>query len=70
MSGEPIDDIAAWSKKQSPWRRDCLRGLAISDELAATDFDKLLALIKLGAGFTLDTLPPVPGAFTKAHFGS
>ena len=69
MNGQPIDDIEAWSKKQSPWRQDCLRRLAISDELTATDFDELLALIKLKAGFNLATQPPTPVAFTKAHFG-
>ncbi len=70
MGGEPIEDIEAWSKNLTPWRQDCLRRLAISNELTADDLDELLALIKAGAGFTLETPPPAPIAFTKAHFGS
>jgi energy-coupling factor transporter ATP-binding protein EcfA2 len=69
MSGEPIDDIEAWSKKLSPWRRDCLRRLAISDELTEDDLGELLAIIKAAAGFSLATLPPAAVPFTKAHFG-
>ncbi|WP_133365514.1 AAA family ATPase [Qipengyuania sediminis] len=69
MSGEPIDDIEAWSKKLSPWRQDCLRRLAISNELTEEDLGELLAMIKQGAGFALDDPAPAPVPFAKAHFG-
>lgn len=69
MSAEPIDDIEAWSKKLSPWKQDCLRRLAVSNELIEADFDALLAMIKSAAGFELATEPPEPVPFTRAHFG-
>lgn len=69
MSSDPIDDIEAWSKKQSLWRQDCLRRLAISNDLTEDDLGELLAIIKAGAGLALDTPPPAPVPFTKAHFG-
>jgi energy-coupling factor transporter ATP-binding protein EcfA2 len=69
MSSEPIDEIEAWSKKLLPWRRDCLRRLAISNELTEEDLCELLAMIKQGAGFVVDEPAPAPVAFTKAHFG-
>lgn len=69
MSTQPLDDIEAWSKTLSPWKQDCLRRLAISNELTQTDFDELLALIKHKAGFPLTTQPPNPVPFAKAHFG-
>jgi hypothetical protein len=69
MAAEPIDDIEAWSKKLSPWRQDCLRRLAISNDLTEADYDALLAMIKDAAGFKLDTEPPEAIPFTKAHFG-
>jgi len=34
---EPIDDIISWSASQQPWRRDCLRRLAITNELTEAD---------------------------------
>lgn len=69
MAAEPINDIEAWSKKLSPWRQDCLRRLAISDDLTDTDLDELLAMIKEAAGFDLATPAPTPIPFAKAHFG-
>ena len=68
MVVEPIDDIVAWSQKLSPWRQDCLRRLAISNDLAETDHAELLAMIKASAGFGVKALEPV--IFTKAHFGA
>ncbi|TAX55346.1 hypothetical protein ELI01_08945 [Rhizobium leguminosarum] len=68
MAGEPIDDIEAWSAKLSPWRQDCLRRLAVSNELAENDFSELLGMIKQSAGFTLDSAPPAVVPFSKAHF--
>lgn len=69
MAGEPIDDIIDWSTSQQPWRRDCLRRLAIANDLTETDQDELLAMIKQAAGLTLACEPPAPIAFAKAHFG-
>lgn len=65
----PINDIEEWSKKLSPWRQDCLRRLATSDELTDTDLDKLLAMIKETAGLDLLTPAPTPVPFAKDHFG-
>ncbi|MGH7102818.1 MAG: AAA family ATPase [Acetobacteraceae bacterium] len=69
MANEPIDDVEAWSRKLSQWRQDCLRRLAVSDELTDTDLGELLALVKYAAGLTGEPKPPTPIAFTKAHFG-
>lgn len=69
MASEPIDDIISWSATQQPWRRDCLRRLAIGNDLTDADQDELLAMIKQAAGFTLASPPPTPIAFAKAHFG-
>lgn len=69
MAEEPIDDIEAWSKKLSAWRRDCLRRLATCDDLTETDYEELLAMVKSAAGFKLTTPPPAAVPFTKAHFG-
>ena len=69
MTAEPIDDIEKWSNKLSPWRQDCLRRLAISDELTDDDLDELLAIIKEAAGFELGAKAPTPIPFTKDHFG-
>jgi ABC-type lipoprotein export system ATPase subunit len=69
MSVTALDDIEAWSNKLTPWRRDCLRRLAISNDLSDMDLAELLAMIRSAAG--LDAAPPpavVP--FTKAHFGT
>jgi len=66
----PIEDIEAWSQKLSLWRQDCLRRLAISDELIDADLDDLLAMIKHTAGFKLDNPPPTPVPFEKDYFGS
>jgi energy-coupling factor transporter ATP-binding protein EcfA2 len=67
--GEPIDDIISWSASQQPWRRDCLRRLAIANDLTEADQDELLAMIKQAAGFNLASEPPAPIAFAKEHFG-
>jgi len=69
VASEPINDIINWSGSQQPWRRDCLRRLAISNDLTEADQDELLAMVKHAAGFTLASEPPAPIAFTKAHFG-
>jgi energy-coupling factor transporter ATP-binding protein EcfA2 len=67
---EPIADIEAWSKKQSTWRQDCLRRLAISSgELSEDDLADLLVMIKAAAGFDMATPAPTATAFTKEHFG-
>jgi energy-coupling factor transporter ATP-binding protein EcfA2 len=69
MAVEPIDDIEVWSKKQFLWRQDCLRRLAMSNDLSETDLADLLAMIKHGAGLTLAAPPPTPAPFAKSHFG-
>lgn len=68
MAVEPIDEIEDWSKKLSPWRQDCLRRLAISNELTDTDLAELLTMIKHAAGFVLSTPAPKPVPFAKVHF--
>lgn len=65
---EPIDDILDWSEKLSPWRRDCLRRLALADNLTEDDLGALLGMIKQAAGLPT-AAPPVPVPFQKAHFG-
>lgn len=67
--GEAIDDIVAWSAKLSPWRRDCLRRLALADELVPKDMGELLGMVKAAAGLPVDTAPPAAVHFEKAHFG-
>lgn len=69
MAAEPIDDIVAWSQTLSPWRQDCLRRLAISNDLTDTDLAELTGMIKSAAGFALEVEPPSPIAFAKDHFG-
>jgi energy-coupling factor transporter ATP-binding protein EcfA2 len=69
MAIEPIDDIVAWSAKLSPWRKDCLRRLAISAELSEDDLGELLGLVKLASGLPLAKAPPEPIPFEKSHFG-
>ena len=69
MAGEPVDDIEAWSNTLAPWRQDCLRRLAISNDLTESDHDALLAMIKSAAGLKLEADPPTPIPFTKAHYG-
>ena len=69
MASEPIDDVIAWSATQGPWRRDCMRRLAVSHDLSESDQDELLAMVKKAAGFTLAVEPPAPIPFVKAHFG-
>lgn len=69
MASEPIDDIISWSATQQPWRRDCLRRLAIANDLTDADQDELLAMVKQAAGFKLASEPPTPIPFAKAHFG-
>lgn len=66
---EPIDDIISWSASQQPWRRDCLRRLAIANDLTETDKDELLGMIKQAAGLKLASEPPASIAFAKEHFG-
>lgn len=69
MPTQPIDDIVAWSDTQSPWRQDCLRRLAISNDLTEADHDALLGMIRKSAGLQQATEPPAAVAFTKEHFG-
>lgn len=67
---DPIEDIEAWSKKQSMWRQDCLRRLAVSSgELSDEDLAELLAIIKDAAGFSMLSPTPAATPFTKEHFG-
>lgn len=66
---EPIDDIVDWSTKLSPWRRDCLRRLALTENLLADDMSELLAMIKAAAGLPTSAVPPAPIPFEKSHFG-
>lgn len=67
---EPIADIEAWSKKQSAWRQDCLRRLAVNTgELSEDDLSELLAMIKAAAGFEMATATPNSMPFNKEHFG-
>jgi len=61
--------MEAWSAEQADWRRDCLRRLAISNDLTAADIDELLAMVKVEAGLDVPTSPPTPIPFTKSHFG-
>ena len=68
MASEPIDDVVAWSNTQVPWRQDCLRRLAIANDLSESDEAELLGMIKHAAGFTLAETPPTADPFTKAHF--
>ncbi len=68
MASEPIDDVVAWSNTQVPWRQDCLRRLAIANDLSESDEAELLGTIKHAAGFTLADAPPAADPFTKAHF--
>jgi energy-coupling factor transporter ATP-binding protein EcfA2 len=68
MTSEPIDDIVAWSNTLTPWRRDCLRRLAISNDLSTDDESALLRMIKQAAGFALAEAPPAADPFTKVHF--
>lgn len=65
---EPIDDIVIWSTKLSPWRRDCLRRLALSDDLVADDLGELLGMVKAGSGLPTASVPPAPIPFEKDHF--
>jgi len=69
MAGEPIDDIVAWSAKLSPWRRDCLRRLAITAELSEDDLGELMSLVKSSGGLPIAKGPPAPVPFEKSHFG-
>src|SRR6476661_5287031 len=69
MGLEPIEEIEAWSKKLAPWRQDCLRRLAISDELSEADLLDLIAMIKKEAGFDSASPPPAVDPFSKSHFG-
>jgi hypothetical protein len=66
---EPIDDILAWSAKLSPWRQDCLRRLALADELVEQDLTDLLIMVKAAAGLPGDIAPMTAVPFEKAHFG-
>lgn len=68
MASEPIDDIVAWSNTQAPWRQDCLRRLAIANDLSDSDEAALLGMIKQAAGLELAEAPPAADPFTKAHF--
>lgn len=69
MTNTPIDDIAEWSTKLSPWKQDALRRLAIGDELTASDLDELLDMVRFAAGFKLTTTPKAAVPFTKTDFG-
>lgn len=68
MSVSALDEIEGWSADQAGWRRDCLRRLAISNELTDADTDELLAMVKAEAGLDAPS-PPTPIPFTKSHFG-
>ncbi len=68
MASEPIDDVVAWSNTQVPWRQDCLRRLAIANDLSASDEAELLGMIKHAAGFVVSETPLTAVPFTKAHF--
>ncbi|CAP56766.1 AAA family ATPase [Gluconacetobacter diazotrophicus] len=67
---EPIDDITNWSTKLSPWRRDCLRRLALTDDLVADDLSELLGMVKAAVGLPTGAGQPAPVPFEKAHFRS
>jgi ABC-type lipoprotein export system ATPase subunit/DNA-binding MarR family transcriptional regulator len=69
VSGNAIEEIENWSTSQSLWRRDCLRRLAISNDLAESDVDELLAMVRSSGGLSTLAPPPTPVPFTKAHFG-
>jgi energy-coupling factor transporter ATP-binding protein EcfA2 len=66
---KPIDDIVTWSTKLSPWRRDCLRRLALADDLVPQDISELLGIVKVAAGLPVTEAPPAVIPFEKAHFG-
>lgn len=68
MASEAVDEIVAWSNTQAPWRQDCLRRLALADDLSEVDRAELLSMIKRAAGFTLAVPLPTADPFTKAHF--
>ena len=68
MASEPIDDIVAWSNTLSTWRQDCLRRLALADDLSDSDQAELLGMIKQEAGLALAEVPPTAIPFTKQHF--
>ena len=65
---EPIDDIVNWSENLSPWRRDCLRRLALADDLVVDDLSELLGMVKVAVGLPTNALPPAPIPFEKPHF--
>jgi energy-coupling factor transporter ATP-binding protein EcfA2 len=67
---KPIEEIESWSKTLSPWRQDCLRRLATMDDVAESDIEDLLAIIKANAGFPSEGPAPITQPFEKAHFGS
>src|SRR3546814_13576816 len=58
MVSEPIDDIVAWSNTLSTWRQDCLRRLALADDLSESDQAELLGMIKQEAGLALAEAQP------------
>lgn len=68
MASEPFDDIVARSKTQARWRQDCLRRLAIANDLSNGNEAELLGMIKSAAGLTLAETPATADPFTKAHF--
>src|SRR3546814_7936200 len=68
MVSEPIDDIVAWSNTLSTWRQDCLRRLALADDLSESDQAELLGMIKQEAGLALAEAPPTAIPFTKQPF--
>src|SRR3546814_6108347 len=68
MVSEPIDDIVAWSNTLSTWRQDCLRRLALADDLRESDQAELLGMIKQEAGLALAEAPPTAIPFTKQPF--
>lgn len=65
---EAIDEIVSWSAKLSPWRRDCLRRLALADEIVQQDLTDLLGMVKAAAGIPTEKAPPACEPFEKAHF--
>src|SRR3546814_18521326 len=68
MVSEPIDDIVAWSNTLSTWRQDCLRRLALADDLSESDQAELLGMIMQEAGLALAEAPPTAIPFTHQHF--
>lgn len=68
MSEAALNDILSWSEELSPWRRDCLRRLALSDSLSKQDYDELFELIRTSVGLDAEGKAPSPIPFAKEHY--